>query len=286
MKLLLQIAGINILIKDYPLSEIGDLVKPFVHKFSYENTDIIYQVKTYSKPPEFLGKKVFDKSNMDFYINNDKYWFAYKFPHINGEVTYYTVVYNDYNCCDILLPENYNETFFNEGLFLSLLAFDFVVLQYSGIMIHASVIEYNSYGVLFSGPSGIGKSTQAALWKKHKNADIINGDRGILRFKENEVYVYGSPYAGSSKIYRNISSPIKTIVLLEHDIENNIEKLAPAEAYKYLYPRFAIPVWDINYTLECIGMIEQLMKMIPIYRLSCTPDIKAVKLLYNTLFFE
>ncbi|WP_370839368.1 hypothetical protein [Intestinibacter bartlettii] len=33
-------------------------------------------------------------------------------------------------------------------------------------------------GILFSAPSGTGKSTQADLWEKYENAEIINGDRG------------------------------------------------------------------------------------------------------------
>ena len=47
------------------------------------------------------------------------------------------------------------------------------------------------------------------------NADILNGDRATIDISKDITNVYGSPYAGSSKIYRNESAPIKAIILLK-----------------------------------------------------------------------
>ena len=51
------------------------------------------------------------------------------------------------------------------GLLMSSLDIDLVLLLFNRIM-HASVVEYQNQAILFSGPSEIGKSTQANLWKK------------------------------------------------------------------------------------------------------------------------
>ena len=48
---------------------------------------------------------------------------------------------------------------------LDLLSFERVILQNNGVILHSSFIKYNDYAILFSGPSGVGKSTQANLWK-------------------------------------------------------------------------------------------------------------------------
>lgn len=283
MKLTLQIAGLNILISDYPFSEIQNVVRPFVREFAEDKADILCSVNTYDVPPEISGEFILTKSNRKFYRAKNDLWFVYKLPYKGGEMTYYTIFCPKTNQCQILMPQNYMEAYFDEKLFLELLVFNFLILNYSRIMMHASVIEYNSEAILFSGPSGIGKSTQADLWKEYKNADILNGDRGILHIGENSIEVHGSPFAGSSKIYRNISAPVKAIVLLEQSCENKIEKLSPQIAYKSLYPRFAIPNWDMEWTLECVTMIEKLMRILPIYKMSCTPDKRAVELLHDTL---
>lgn len=42
----------------------------------------------------------------------------------------------------------------------------FIINQ--GFQLHASVINWKDKGILFSAPSGTGKSTQADLWKNMK----------------------------------------------------------------------------------------------------------------------
>ena len=47
-----------------------------------------------------------------------------------------------------------------------------ILLKYNGIILHSSFINFENKAILFSAPSGTGKSTQADLWKKYKNAEI------------------------------------------------------------------------------------------------------------------
>ena len=51
----------------------------------------------------------------------------------------------------------------------------------NALFMHASAIEYKGNGIIFAGYSGVGKTTQAELWKKHMHADIINGDKAFIR---------------------------------------------------------------------------------------------------------
>lgn len=286
MNLSLQIAGLNILIVNYPFPVINNRIRCFIHDFTRNETDILCSVEIYDMPPEILGELKLVKSNRQFYKGEDSLTFVYKMPYAKGEIVYYTIFYPKTNICRIYMPKNYMDANFNEKLFLSILSFSFFIINHSRIMIHSSVIKYESEAILFSGPSGIGKSTQALLWKNIKNSDILNGDRGILHIKDNDIDVYGSPFAGSSNIYLNISAPVKAIVLLEKGVHNTMERLKPQWAYKYLYPRFAIPNWDEEWTIECVNLIERIMELIPIYRLSCTPDERAVDILYKELFSD
>ena len=42
-------------------------------------------------------------------------------------------------------------------------------------------INYKNHARLFSGSSGMRKSTQADLWKNNRNVSIINGDRRLQK---------------------------------------------------------------------------------------------------------
>ena len=44
------------------------------------------------------------------------------------------------------------------------------------ILLHSSLIDWKGRGLMFLGPSGIGKTTQAELWNQYRDALIINGD--------------------------------------------------------------------------------------------------------------
>ena len=41
------------------------------------------------------------------------------------------------------------------------------------LYLHSSLIDYQGHGLMFLGPSGIGKTTQAELWNQYRDALII-----------------------------------------------------------------------------------------------------------------
>lgn len=79
-----------------------------------------------------------------------------------------------------------------------LAAFYSFLTEQGGVLAHASLIRMERGCVMFSGPSGIGKTTQAKLWNMYKAAEILNGDKVILLPKEEEIEAWGSPWRGSS----------------------------------------------------------------------------------------
>ena len=75
-----------------------------------------------------------------------------------------------------------------------------MLLPQNAFFLHSSFISVDGKAVLFSAPCGTGKSTQAALWEKHRQAEIINGDKAGL-LVENGVYACGVPFCGTSNRY-------------------------------------------------------------------------------------
>ena len=166
---------------------------------------------------------------------------------------------------------------------LHLIAIEQVLIRHNAFLLHSSLVQLNNQGVLFSGPSCIGKSTQASLWQKHLDADILNGDRCIIRKMPDGFYGCGSPWAGTSKIYRRELVPLKGIFLLKQAPENSIRSVG-ADGFARLFNQSIVNTWDTAFVEKLSSLIIEVLTEIPVYELSCQPDEDAVRLAYHTLF--
>lgn len=155
--------------------------------------------------------------------------------------------------------------------------------QKRALLLHCSFIRLKETGILFSGPSGIGKSTQADLWNKMEQADILNGDRAVIRKKNNIWKAFGLPYAGSSNIYRNESAKIGAIIVLRKSSDNQIKRLTLAEAYRFILSEVFQNSWNTDMQMITLEVLEELIMEIPVFMLSCTADVRAVECLKKQL---
>lgn len=158
-----------------------------------------------------------------------------------------------------------------------------LLLQHKGLLLHASLINYRNNAIAFAGPSGVGKSTQADIWRNYLGAQIINGDRTALRRTADGWMAYGSPYAGTSGIYRNDRAPLAAIVLLRQATENRLLPLSAPEAFRLLYPEFSIHHWDSAFVAVATDLCLQLLAERPVYLLECRPEESAALLLKKGL---
>jgi len=167
--------------------------------------------------------------------------------------------------------------------FLNFIGLEQLLLRHDALILHASFIRFRDMGILFSAPSGTGKSTQADLWARYMNSETLNGDRAGLRRIDGVWTAFGLPYAGSSNIYRNESAPIRAIVALAQGKENHIRQLSAMEAVRKLLPEFSLHRWDEIYMNHALNLIIPLLSQVPVYLLTCRPDEDAVRLLAETL---
>ena len=159
-----------------------------------------------------------------------------------------------------------------------------ILLRQGGLILHASYIIWNGRAILFTAPSGTGKSTQAELWAEFQHAEIINGDRAVLREKDGEMWSYSLPFAGSSGICANKSAPVRGIVVLSQAAENSVRELAPTEAVKYLYSQCALNRWNREEVEASLGLLAKVVRKAKVLKLDCLPDRSAVEILMN--YFE
>lgn len=151
------------------------------------------------------------------------------------------------------------------------------------IQIHSSLINYRGRGLLFLGPSGIGKTTQAELWQKYRDAQIINGDLAFVQKTENEFLGWGTPWHGSSPYCMNASVPVAALIVLKQAEKNSLRRLTGFTMVSEVSQSVFYPLWLEGGTELCLETLDALLRQIPVYELACRPDEASVSLLYREL---
>lgn len=249
--------------------------------------DIEYTLQFIDDGWDIQGNKIQESRKSCIFETKDAYY-RYFFWNVHTDKKFIVLEQkkNNYHHFVIYIQKESIDKLVKELHFPPLMSMEQVLLEYNAFQLHSSVIEWNEKGILFSAPSGVGKSTQANLWKQYENATIVNGDKAIIRKKDKKFFAYGSPYAGTSSIYTNISVPICGIVILAQAKENRIEKLSNIDALKKIYSESTVCVWNQRFVEQFIDLLGELIYNIPIYYFSCRPDKEAVNLLKETLLKE
>ena len=152
-----------------------------------------------------------------------------------------------------------------------------------GMPLHASLVEKDGYGVVFLGPSGMGKSTQAKLWVEHQGADFIIGDRPGLRRINGKWIGFGMPWDGKDAIMQQKQVPIRALISLEQAPENSIRRLTKQEAMIVLLNQVMMPMWDDAAMALLTPLMGQLATEVPFYHLRNLPNAAATELTRDTI---
>lgn len=148
-----------------------------------------------------------------------------------------------------------------------------------GFLLHASWIRVGEKAVLFTGPSGVGKSTQAELWMTHRGAELMNGDRAAVFPTPDGAEVRGIPYCGSSAVAKNETMPLAAVVCLSQASETTITPIGGARAFQRLWQECCINIWNREDIEHCTEWVSNVVSRVPIFHLACTPDLSAVSAL-------
>ena len=217
----------------------------------------------------------------------------------NGEVSMYHIYGSDkigslikWNK-DFFVADAYAiDTFEKSGLEIPVKFFILIrhILWYAivikdGIMLHSSALSYKGKGILFSAPSGTGKSTQSALWKKEFEDEvvIINDDTPFIRNIDSVSYVYGCPWSGKSEINEQMKVPVKAVISVKQGKENSVKKLTATEGFFRIFNETKKPV-ESNMLDKAMDNVITFLSNTEVYELTCTPEKEAVYVLKEVLF--
>lgn len=168
----------------------------------------------------------------------------------------------------------------------SLAIYDEIAKQlpfYNCFVFHGACISYKDKGIIFTAPSGTGKTTHIKLWKKYlgDDVDIVNGDKPIIKLFNNCIKVYGTPYSGKEKWNKNRNVQLHAVCVIRRDKKNNIRKLRAEEAMRYLYNQIYFSKVNKDSGILSLTLFNELLTRCPIYLLECDMSKDALECSYK-----
>lgn len=275
----LAVGGVTLELALPAAVEITESFRPFVRESGEPDVTAVWECVP--ALPRLDGKAVYCGSSFDVYSTERGFVRAYH-EHNEHDNIYAHSVSNG-NLVRIFYTEKELLRFSELQNCFYHIALEERVLPFERLVLHASLVDTPYGGILFSGVSGIGKSTQARLWEKHRNALQINGDRPVLGTESGVWYGYGSPYAGSSRCWVDKKSPVRAAVLLAQGEKCEIKRLNGVQAFQRLYAGLTLHSWDAEFMEKACDLLKDLVSKVPVYHLICTPDERAVEALENEI---
>ncbi|WP_316632144.1 hypothetical protein [uncultured Ruminococcus sp.] len=159
------------------------------------------------------------------------------------------------------------------------------IIDKGGFFLHCSCLKYKEDAIIFTAPSGTGKSTHAALWRRHFGDEVtmINDDKPLVREKDGRFVIYGTPWNGKHGIGTNTSAPVKAVVFLSQAPENTAKPISPVEAITLLLQQTVLPS-DKTHLSKLLDMLGRMVETIPMLRLGCTISDEAVTTVYREIY--
>lgn len=183
----------------------------------------------------------------------------------------------DLAVCYCLPP--YNDTFHYDLFHATRLLFLYLAQLKGMVAIHSASFLYEGKAWVFSGHSGMGKSTHTNLWKEIYNTPIINGDLNLLAFENNTPMVHGIPWCGTSGICNTESHPLGGIVLLNQTPTDYVEELTPDQKLLLTTQRLISPAWSEEMFDKNLSIMEQIVPEIMVCKLHCTKEPTAAEIM-------
>lgn len=245
--------------------------------FDRAKSDLFFKSVMVDSIPFTVNEKTINGPNYYLNIDDDLYQYAL----VENNVLIGTIKCHKNNLYEIFVLKGQN-AYYVEYIMLQCGLARFFTTHYQALFIHSSCISYHDKAIMFSAPSGTGKSTHSRLWHQYLKAEYINDDKNFIFLEDDKLYVYGSPISGKHELDNNIKNELVGLIFLKQAKENKIRRLSKMEAFMKLMNQIQRP--DEVAMLESINPIIDKIVAFPCYELECNISYEAVKLAHDAYF--
>lgn len=165
-----------------------------------------------------------------------------------------------------------------------LMALEAQLLMTGGLILHSCYTQYQGGAILFTAPSGTGKTTQGTLWRRMFGSEIVNGDLSLLRRVEGKWHACGYPMSGSAPECENRSYPIQAIVVVRQSPGNRVEELSVSRKLGLVYSECTVNTWSKTRTSLALDLVTSLVMSVPVVVLHCNLEDEAALVLHKYLY--
>jgi hypothetical protein len=236
--------------------------------------DVFLRIWEDSPPNRLLGKKMFDAEGLRAYQSGEEAIIVFQIPGTDIHSQNTIVLNRRFKTVD-LYAQIYKQQHFHplqrslaEILVITMLTWE------QGVMIHACGINDNQRGMIFAGVSGAGKTTMANLWRR--KAAILSEDTVIIRKRQEQYWVYGTPWVKDVDLSSPDSCPLERIFFIEHAVENSSSQKKNVEAVTGILPHLLGPMWNATGMQFAMGFLSKMVRSTPCYTLGFAPDERIV----------
>jgi hypothetical protein len=150
-----------------------------------------------------------------------------------------------------------------------------------GIEVHGCGLVDDSGAYLFLGHSGAGKSTTTQLWDRARHPRVLSDDRIILRFHNDQLWMYGTPWHGEAGFATAQKARVERIFIVGHGERNAIALLSQPHSVGELFARSFVPFHDAGGLDRSLTFLASVAERIPCYAFNFRPDESAVRAILN-----
>jgi hypothetical protein len=144
------------------------------------------------------------------------------------------------------------------------------LLSYEGFLLHAATIVGNGKAYVFTGRSGSGKSTTAAM---SPEGSVLTDEISLLRREDGVWRAYGTPFWGEFKAAgSNTSAPVAGIYRLLQAAEHEVTPLSKRETLRMLLPNVLFFSADAAANQRLLEILSHAVVEISCYQLAFSKD--------------
>lgn len=159
--------------------------------------------------------------------------------------------------------------------------------EFDAFILHGATFRYKDRGITFLATSGTGKSRHMQNWISlfKDEIEVVNGDKPIVRFKDNLPLAYGTPWCGKECLSNNTSVRLTDICFIVRGKENKTRLLSKEDITLKLLNQVVIPNGSKN-IIKTLELIDRMVKNCNVWEIKCTADVSSAEVSSKAILEE